>query len=404
MKIKNLISKRLQSIQPSSTLAITAKAKSLIADGKNVITLSVGEPDFDTPNNIKQAAYDAIKTGKTKYTPVDGIYLLKEAIVNKFKKENYINYTTDQITVGCGAKHVIYNILATMINPNDEVIIPAPYWVSYPDMVLINGGKPIIIQTSEANQFKLTPLMLKERITNKTKLVVINSPNNPTGFCYSKKELEDLATILNDYPNIYIISDDIYEHVRYQKNQFFNIANISNTIKQRTFVVNGVSKAYSMTGWRIGYAGGDRDLIKAIATIQSQSTSNPCSISQYAAVEALNNHSYKFIESNKRLLKTRCDLVIEKLNKINGIKANITDGTFYIFSSCEGIIGRKTFDGKIIKNSSDFAQYLLEYALVAVVPGIAFGIENFFRISYAVTNDILTEACNRIKTACDKLS
>lgn len=404
MKIKNLISKKLQLIQPSSTLTITAKAKSLRSLGKDVITLSTGEPDFDTPNNIKQAAYNAIERGKTKYTPVDGIPLLKEAIINKFKKENHINYTMDEITVGCGAKHVIYNIISTMINPNDEVIIPAPYWVSYPDMVLVNGGKPIIIQTSEVSQFKLTSSMLHKSITSKTKLIVINSPNNPTGFCYSKKELEGLEQILNDYPNIYIISDDIYEHVRYQNSQFFNIANISNSIKQRTFVVNGVSKAYSMTGWRIGYAGGNKDLIKAIATIQSQSTSNPCSISQYAAVEALSENSSQFIENNKKLFKTRCNLVINKLEQINGIKVNITDGTFYVFPSCEEIIGRKTPEGKIIKNSSDFAQYLLDYALVAVVPGIAFGIENFFRISYAVTTGTLIEACNRIKIACEKLS
>ncbi len=403
MTSRNLISKRLRSINHSLTLAVTAKAKALKAEGKDVICLSAGEPDFDTPDNIKQAAYDAIKTGKTKYTPVDGIHLLKEAIANKFKRENNLSYNIDQITVGCGAKHVIYNILAATINTNDEVIIPSPYWVSYPDIVLINGGKPVIVSSSQQNNFKLTPEILRNNITDKTKLLIINSPNNPTGSYYSKDELIKLAKVLHDYPNIYIISDDIYEHIRYQKNQFFNLANINNAIKKRTIIVNGVSKAYAMTGWRIGYAAGDKDLIQAATKIQSQSTSNPCSISQYAAVEALNKNSYEFIKKNKLIFKERCDLVLDKLSLINGIKAYIPDGAFYIFPSCEEVIGTKTTNGKIIKNSNDFAKYLLDEVLVAVVPGIAFGAENFFRISYATSNEHLIEACSRIKLACKKL-
>ena len=399
----NLISEKLKLIKPSPTIAVTMKAKALKAEGKDVIGLGAGEPDFDTPENIKQAAYAAIKSGKTKYTPVDGVLELKESIINKFKKENKLDYGTDQITVGCGAKHVIYNIIAATINPDDEVIIPTPYWVSYPDMVLINGGKPVIAKTNKSENFKLTPEIFIKHITNKTKLLVLNSPSNPTGSCYSENELEALVEVLNDHPNIYIISDDIYEHIRYQNNKYVNIANVSDSIKDRTFVVNGVSKAYSMTGWRIGYAAGDKDVIKAVAKIQSQSTSNPCSISQYASIEALSENSYEFIEKNKLIFKERRDLVIEKLSKIEGIQADVPDGAFYIFPSCENLIGKKTPTDITIENCADFAKYLLEEVLVAVVPGIAFGAENFFRISYATSNQNLIEACNRIKQACEKL-
>jgi aspartate aminotransferase len=399
----NLISEKLKLIKPSPTLAVTMKAKALKAEGKDVIDLGAGEPDFDTPENVKQAAYVAIKSGKTKYTAIDGIPELKKSIVNKFQKENKLNYSTDQITVGCGAKHVIYNIIVATINPDDEVIIPSPYWVSYPDMVLINGGKPVIAKTSRSENFKLTPEVLRKNITNRTKLLILNSPSNPTGACYSENELKALGDVLNNYPNIYIISDDIYEHIRYQNYQYINIANINDELKNRTFVVNGVSKAYSMTGWRIGYAAGDKDLIKAVAKIQSQSTSNPCSISQYASVEALSENSYEFIEKSKLIFKERRDLVIEKLNKISGIQTDVPDGAFYFFPSCEELIGRKTPSGMQIKNCTDFAQYLLEEVLVAVVPGIAFGTENFFRISYATSDQNLLEACERIKEACEKL-
>ncbi len=400
----NLISKRLELIKPSPTLAVTAKAKALKAEGKDVIGLGAGEPDFDTPENVKQAAYDAIKSGKTKYTPVDGIPELKEAIVKKFNKENRLNYELNNITVGCGAKHVIFNIISATINPGDEVIIPSPYWVSYPDMVLINGGKPVIATTSIVDNFKLTLKILKNHITNQTKLLILNSPSNPTGSCYSENELSELANVLKDYPNIYIISDDIYEHIRYQNNQFQNIANINEEMQNRTFVVNGVSKAYSMTGWRIGYAAGSKEAIKAVAKIQSQSTSNPCSISQYASVEALSENSYEFIEKNKIVFKDRLDLVLEKLSKIKGIKIKEPDGAFYVFPNCQNLIGSKTPSGKQINNCTDFGEYLLEEVLVAVVPGIAFGSENHFRVSYAISNENLIEACSRIKTACEKLT
>ena len=399
----NLIAEKLKLIKPSPTFAVTLKAKALKAEGKDVIGLGAGEPDFDTPENIKQAAYAAIKSGKTKYTAVDGIPELKESIINKFQKENKLNYNLEHITVGCGAKHVIYNIIAATINPYDEVIIPTPYWVSYPDMVLINGGKPVIAKTNKSENFKLTPEILRKNITSKTKLLILNSPSNPTGSCYSENELKALVEVLNNHPNIYIISDDIYEHIRYQNNQYVNIANISDSIKDRTFIVNGVSKAYSMTGWRIGYAAGDKDVIKAVAKIQSQSTSSPCSISQYASIEALSENSYEFIEKNKLIFKERRDLVIEKLSKIDGIQADVPDGAFYIFPSCENMINKKTPSGTTIKNCTDFAKYLLEDVLVAVVPGIAFGAENFFRISYATSNQNLIEACNRIKQACEKL-
>ena len=400
----NLISKRLELIKPSPTLAVTAKAKALKAEGKDVIGLGAGEPDFDTPDNVKQAAYDAIKLGKTKYTPVDGIPELKEAIVKKFNKENRLSYELDNITVGCGAKHVIFNIISATINPGDEVIVPSPYWVSYPDMVLINGGKPVIATTSIADNFKLTPKILKSHITNKTKLLILNSPSNPTGSCYSENELSYLANVLNDYPNIYVISDDIYEHIRYQNNQFYNIANINDAMKDRTFVVNGVSKSYSMTGWRIGYAAGSKEAIKAIAKIQSQSTSNPCSISQYASIEALSENTYEFIEKNKITFKDRLNLVLEKLSKINGLNAREPDGAFYVFPNCKNLIGKKTPNGETISNCTDFAKYLLEEVLVAVVPGIAFGSENHFRISYATSNENLIEACSRIKKACEELT
>jgi len=400
----NLISKRLELIKPSPTLAVTAKAKALKAEGKDVIGLGAGEPDFDTPENVKQAAYDAIKSGKTKYTPVDGIPELKETIVKKFNKENRLNYELNNITVGCGAKHVIFNIISATINPGDEVIIPSPYWVSYPDMVLINGGKPVIATTSIVDNFKLTPKILKNHITNQTKLLILNSPSNPTGSCYSENELSELANVLKDYPNIYIISDDIYEHIRYQNNQFQNIANINEEMQNRTFVVNGVSKAYSMTGWRIGYAAGSKEAIKAVAKIQSQSTSNPCSISQYASVEALSENSYEFIEKNKIVFKDRLDLVLEKLSKIKGIKIKEPDGAFYVFPNCQNLIGSKTPSGKQINNCTDFGEYLLEEVLVAVVPGIAFGSENHFRVSYAISNENLIEACSRIKAACEKLT
>ena len=404
MNQKNsLISKKLGVIKPSPTIAVTMKAKELRAMGKDVISLGAGEPDFDTPDNVKRAAFDAIKSGKTKYTVVDGIPELKTAIMDKFLRENQLRYKMEQISVGCGAKHVIFNIFAATLDRGDEVIIPVPFWVSYPDMVLINGGKPVLVNTSVKNNFKLTPEALVKNITNKTKWLILNSPNNPTGTCYTKAELEELANVLAKYPHIHIISDDIYEHIRYGSNQYINIANINEDMKARSFVVNGVSKAYSMTGWRIGYVAGNKDVIKAMSKIQSQSTSNPCSISQYASVEALSVNSQGFVERNKVLFKKRRDLVMNLLKDIEGITASTPDGAFYVFPNCQQLIGKKLPSGEVIRNCTDFAKYLLEEALVTVVPGIAFGTQNFFRISYAISEDLLSEACSRIKIACKKL-
>ena len=399
----SLISKRLGLIKPSPTIAVTMKAKELRAIGKDIIGLAAGEPDFDTPDNIKQAAYDAIKSGKTKYTPVDGIPELKTAIINKFSTENHLLYEMNQISVGCGAKHVIFNIFAATLNNGDEVIIPTPFWVSYPDMVLINGGKPVLANTFAKDNFKLVPETLTKSITNKTKWLILNSPSNPTGSCYSKAELEKLADVLAEYPHVHIISDDIYEHIRYGDDQYVNIANINEDMKARTLVVNGVSKAYSMTGWRIGYAAGNKEIISAISKIQSQSTSNPCSISQYASMEALSENSQEFIKKNELVFKKRRDLVLNLLKDIDGITINIPDGAFYVFPSCQQFIGKKSPNGEVIKNCTDFAKYLLEEALVAVVPGIAFGIKNFFRISYATSEEIIIKALDRIKVACKKL-
>ena len=399
----SLISKKLDLIKPSPTIAVTMQAKELRAMGKDVIGLGAGEPDFDTPDNIKQVACDAIKSGKTKYTPVDGISELKTAVVSKFLTENQLSYENNQISIGCGAKHVIFNIFVATLNHNDEVIIPAPFWVSYPDMVLINGGKPIIVNTLVKDNFKLTPEALKKSITNRTKWLILNSPNNPTGSYYTKSELEKLANVLSEYPHIHIISDDIYEHIRYSDDQYVNIANVNDDMKARTLVVNGVSKAYAMTGWRIGYVAGNKDIIKAISKIQSQSTSNPCSISQYASIEALSKNSREFIKKNKLIFKKRRDLVIDLLYDINGITTNTPDGAFYIFPSCQQLIGKKSPDGEAIQNCTDFAKYLLKEALVAIVPGIAFGAENFFRISYATSEELLIKALTRIKIACEKL-
>ena len=400
----SLVSKKLSLIKPSPTIAVTIKAKELRAVGKDVIGLGAGEPDFDTPDNVKQAAFDAIKSGKTKYTAVDGTPELKTAIVNKFLRENHLTYEEEQISVGCGAKHVIFNILAATLNHGDEVIIPTPFWVSYPDMVLINGGKPVLVDTSIRENFKLVPEILIKSITDKTKWLILNSPSNSTGSCYTKAELEELADVLDKYPHVHIISDDIYEHIRYGSDQYVNIANVNEDMKARTFVVNGVSKAYSMTGWRIGYVAGNKEVVKAISKIQSQSTSNPCSISQYASVEALSTSSQKFIERNKVLFKKRRDLVMNLLKDIDGISANTPDGAFYVFADCQKLIGKKSPAGEVINNCTDFAKYLLEEALVAVVPGIAFGTKNFFRISYATSEELLNKAFARIKAACKKLS
>ena len=395
----SIISDSLKRIKPSPTIAVTQKAKELKAAGKDVIGLGAGEPDFDTPDNIKKAAIDAIQSGDTKYTAVDGTKDLKEAIVKKFKRENNLNYTIDQITVGAGGKHVIYNLMMATLNKGDEVIIPAPYWVSYPDIVLLAGANPIVIECSEEQGFKLSAKDLEAKITNNTKWLILNSPSNPTGACYSEQEIKNLSQVLKRNPHVNILSDDIYEHITYDNFKFFTIAQIPE-IKNKVITMNGVSKSYAMTGWRIGYAAGDKDIIKAIAKIQSQSTTNPSSISQAAAVEALNGKQ-DFIPVRAKAFQERRDFVVNSLNAIEGISCLKPQGAFYVFPNCKGLIGKKDKSGKKITNDTEFVQSLLENNDVAVVQGSAFGLEGFFRISYATSMEKLEIAMKRIKSFCE---
>ncbi len=397
----SIVSNNLKRIKPSPTIAVTQKARELKASGKDIIGLGAGEPDFDTPDNIKQAAIKAIKDGDTKYTAVDGTPALKEAIVKKFKRENNLVYQTDQITVGAGGKQVIYNAMMATLNEGDEVIVPAPYWVSYPDIVLLAGGTPIIIECNKKQGFKINPKELEKFINEKTKWIILNSPSNPTGACYTEKDLREIAKILKNYPKVYILSDDIYEHVTYGNFKFFTIAQI-NDLKERVLTMNGVSKAYSMTGWRIGYAAGPKEIIKAIAKIQSQSTTNPSSISQAAAVEALNGVQ-NFIKERAISFQERRDFVVKTLNEIEGIECLNPDGAFYVFPSCEGLMGKKDKNGKEIKTDTDFVQSLLENNGIAVVQGSAFGLEGFFRISYATSMINLKKALERISSFCKSL-
>ena len=398
----SIISDSLKRIKPSPTIAVTQKAKELKAAGKDVIGLGAGEPDFDTPDNIKKAAIDAIKAGDTKYTAVDGTKDLKEAIVKKFKRENNLNYTTDQITVGAGGKHVIYNLMMATLNKGDEVIIPAPYWVSYPDIVLLAGANPIVIECSEEQGFKLSAKDLEAKITNNTKWLILNSPSNPTGACYTELEIKNLSQVLKRNPHVNILSDDIYEHVTYDNFKFFTIAQIPE-IKNKVVTMNGVSKSYAMTGWRIGYAAGDKEIIKAIAKIQSQSTTNPSSISQAAAVEALNGKQ-DFIPIRAKAFQERRDFVVNSLNAIDGISCLKPDGAFYVFPNCKKLIGKIDKEGKKIQNDTDFVQSLLENFGIAVVQGSAFGLEGFFRISYATSMKNLEKAMNKIKEFCESLN
>ncbi len=398
----SIISDSLKRIKPSPTIAVSTKARELKAAGKDVIGLGAGEPDFDTPQNIKEVAIKAIKDGDTKYTAVDGTPALKKAIIEKFKRENNLDYLGDQITVGAGGKHVIYNAMMATLNEGDEVIIPAPYWVSYPDIVLLTGAKPVIIKCSEDQGFKLKPKDLENTITNKTKWLILNSPSNPTGASYSENEIRNLAEVLKKNSNVHILSDDIYEHVSYEGFKFFTIAQIPE-LKERVLTMNGVSKSYAMTGWRIGYAAGPKEIIKAIAKIQSQSTSNPSSVSQAAAVEALSGKQ-DFISERSKAFQERRDFVVSELNKINGINCLKPEGAFYVFPSCKGLIGRKDKNGKKLENDTNFVQSLLENNNVAVVQGSAFGLEGFFRISYATSMENLEKAMSRIKEFCQSLS
>ncbi len=394
----SIVSNSLKRIKPSPTIAVTSKAREMRAAGKDVIGLGAGEPDFDTPDNIKEAAIEAIKKGDTKYTAVDGTPALKKAIQAKFSRENHLSYELDQISVGTGGKQVLYNAFMATINKGDEVIIPAPYWVSYPDIVLLAGGKPKIIKCDEKNNFKLTPEKLKKVVSKKTKWIIINSPSNPTGSGYTKDEIIALSKILMKYKNLYILSDDIYEHITYDGFKFFTIAQIEK-LKSRTLTMNGVSKSYSMTGWRIGYAAGPKEIIKAMAKIQSQSTSNPTSISQAAAVEALNG-TQDFILKRSNSFKERRNFVVNSLNNIKGLSCLSPEGAFYVFPNCKKLLNKKTK----LKTDKDFVEKLLEKAEVAVVQGSAFGLDGYFRISYATSMENLKKAMQRIKTFCDSLN
>jgi aspartate aminotransferase len=393
----SIISDSLKRIKPSPTIAVTQKARELRAAGKDVIGLGAGEPDFDTPDNIKEAAIKAIRDGDTKYTPVDGTPKLKKAIIDKFKRENHLDYSVDQITVGTGGKQVLYNTFMATLNKGDEVIIPAPFWVSYPDMVLLAGGKPKIVKCTEKEGFKLTAKKLKKAISKKTKWLILNSPSNPTGAGYSEDEIKELSKVLEKSKKVNILSDDIYEHVRYDNFNFFTVAQISK-LKDRTLTMNGVSKSYAMTGWRIGYAAGPKDIIKAIGKIQSQSTSNPSSISQAAAVEALNGNQ-DFIQQRADAFKERRDFVVSSLNDIKGINCLTPNGAFYVFPSCKGLLNKKTK----LKTDTQFVQKLLEKSNVAVVQGSAFGLDGYFRISYATSMENLKKAMDRIKSFCESL-
>ncbi|MDE5060215.1 pyridoxal phosphate-dependent aminotransferase [Wolbachia endosymbiont of Drosophila aff. chauvacae BK-2020] len=393
------LAKRMSLIKPSPTIAVTDKANKLKNEGKKICVLAAGEPDFDTPDHIKKAAIQAISEGKTKYTAVDGTRELKEAIINKLRKDNNLEYTLNQICVGTGAKQVLFNLFMATINSGDEVIIPAPYWVSYVDMVSLFGGLPVVVECKQ--NFKLTAELLKSRITKKTKWLILNSPNNPAGAVYTCDELKDIAQILLEYPHMNVVTDDIYEHIIYDE-KFFTIAQVEPKLYDRVFVVNGVSKAYAMTGWRIGYIAGRSDVVKAISTLQSQSTSNPNSIAQAAAAAALNG-DHSFLKERTTIFKSRRDFMVKELNSAPGLSASVPQGAFYLFVSCEGLLSKSTKSGKIINNDLDFTEYLLGDHLVAVVPGIAFGLENFIRISYATSQEQLEIGCDSITKACQEL-
>lgn len=396
------LAQRLDRIQPSPTIAMTAKARALKAAGRDVIGLAAGEPDFDTPAHICEAAKAAIDRGDTRYTDVDGTPALKQAIIEKFKRENGLTYTADQITVGTGGKQVLYNALMATLNPGDEVIVPAPYWVSYPDMVNLAEGTPVIVNCGENSGFKLSADALKAAITPKTKWVILNSPSNPTGAGYTREELRALADVLLDNPHVWVMTDDMYEHLAYDDWKFCTIAEVEPKLMDRTLTCNGVSKAYSMTGWRIGYAGGPAPLIKAIAKLQSQSTSNPSSVSQAAAVAALTG-DMAFLGERNEIFRQRRDICVRMLNEAKGLTCLKPDGAFYVYPSCAGVIGKKTPDGKVIATDTDFVAYMLESEGVAAVQGAAFGLSPYFRISYATSTDVIEDACRRIQRACAAL-
>ncbi len=397
------IADRLGRINPSPTLALTARVLEMKAAGADVISLGAGEPDFDTPDNIKEVAIRAIRDGDTKYTRVDGTPALKEAIARKFRRDNGLEYTTAQITVGCGGKHVLYNALTATLNPGDEVIIPKPYWVSYPDMVLLAGGEPVYVDAGIETGFKMSPPALEDAITPRTRWLILNSPSNPSGAAYRRGELEALTEVLMRHPHVLVMTDDMYELLVYDDFEFTTPAQVEPELFRRTLTVNGVSKAYAMTGWRIGYGGGPEELIKAMAKVQSQCTSNPSSISQAAAAEALNGPQ-DFIAERNAVFRERRDLVVAMLNGTEGLECTTPDGAFYVYPSCHGLIGRRSPAGKVIDSDLDVASYFLDAEGVAVVHGEAFGLSPYFRISYATSTELLEEACKRIQRACEALS
>ena len=401
--VQQFLSKQVTSIKPSPTIAVTQKARELRSQGMDVIGLGAGEPDFDTPDNIKEAAIDAINRGETKYTAVDGIPELKQAIVKKFKKENNLEYTTNQIFVAPGGKAIIYNAMMATLNQGDEVIIPAPYWVSYPDITQMSGGTPIIIQGNQKNNYKITPKQLEDAITDNTKWFIFNSPSNPSGAAYTKSELKAITDVLLKYENVWLLTDDIYEHMVYDNFKYYTPLQVEPKLFHRTLTLNGVSKAYSMTGWRIGYCGAPEEIIKPMRTIQSQSTTNPTSISQWASVEALEGDQ-SFLKDWIKEFQQRRDMVVQLLNKAKGIECGMPEGAFYVYPSINGCIGKQTPDGKMIESDEDFATQLLESEGVAVVHGAAFGTSPCFRISYATSIVLLEEACTRISRFCAGLS
>ncbi|OUS20706.1 aspartate aminotransferase [Rhodobacterales bacterium 59_46_T64] len=399
----SFLSKTLARVKPSPTIAVTTMAGELKAAGRDVIGLGAGEPDFDTPQNIKDAGIAAINAGKTKYTAPDGIPELKQAICAKLKRDNGLEYVPAQVSVGTGGKQILYNALMATLNPGDEVVIPAPYWVSYPDMVLLAGGEPVAVEASLETNFKITPAQLEAAITPKTKWFIFNSPSNPTGAGYTRDELKALTDVLLRHPHVWVMTDDMYEHLVYDDYVFCTPAEVEPKLYERTLTCNGVSKAYAMTGWRIGYAAGPKELIGAMRMIQSQSTSNPCSISQYAALEALNGPQ-DFIASNNEMFKRRRDLVVSMLSEIDGLTCPVPEGAFYVYPSIAGLIGKTSKGGTLIDTDEAFAKALLEETGVAVVFGAAFGLSPCFRVSYATSDASLTEACSRIQDFCAALN
>ena len=398
----NFVADRINRIKPSMTVGINIKAKAMKEEGKDVIVLAAGEPDFNTPKNIRDAANKAMEEGKTKYVPGKGTPELQKAIQKKFKEDNNIDYSLDEIICGVGGKHIIYNAMMATINSGDEVIITAPYWVSYPDIVLLAEGKPVIVECPESQNFKIKPEQLKKYITPKTKWLMLNSPSNPTGAVYSKEELKDLAKVLINHPHVLIMCDDIYEKIIYDGLEFHTLASVEPSLKNRCLTLNGVSKSYCMTGWRLGYCGAPKEIIAAMNKIQSQSTTSTSSITMAASVEAISGPQDFILDHNKKFIKRR-DLVVSKLNEIDGITCSKPDGAFYVYPNCQDILGKITPNGKKISSDEDFMTYLLEDQGVAGVHGSAFGLSPYFRLSYATSDHILEDACNRIQLACSKL-